>query len=386
MLSNRLPASLEPNAIARALDELRSGGVRVVDLTDANPTHVGLDYPPELLAPLAHPRGLSYDPQPFGLRAAREAVAADARTRGAAVDAERVVLTASTSEAYSWLFKVLCDPGACVLVPRPSYPLFEHLTRLEGLRTAAYDLEYHRRWEIDFATVAAAPRETKALIVVSPNNPTGSYVSPSEIGRLSEICRDRGWALIADEVFAEYALDEETPTTDLAATDAEVLTFTLGGASKSLGLPQLKLAWLIAGGPEAERQAALAALEIIADTFLSVGTPIQASTSDLMTAARSVRDAIRQRVRGNLRCLRQLSGGFPASEVLRVEGGWSAVIRVPSRSSEEQLVLELLRQHHVLVHPGYFFDFPRESYLVVSLLVAPDVFAEAIIRVLRFVS
>lgn len=386
MFSHRLPATLEPNALTRALADMRAQGTPFIDLTDANPTRAGIAYPHGLLDPLSHPRGLTYEPHPSGERLAREAVAADCRRRGADVDPDCVVLSASTSEGYSWLFKVLCDPGDSVLVPRPSYPLFEHLTRLEAVRTAAYDLDYHRRWEIDFASVAVAPPTTKAVLLVSPNNPTGSYVSPAELERLSRICRERGWALIADEVFADYALDEDEPVTDLAATSRDVLTFTLGGASKSLGLPQVKLGWLIVGGPDAQRRAALNALELVADTFLSVGTPVQTSTSDLMRAGTAVRRAIHDRIRDNLQCVRRLAGKAPASEVLRAEGGWSVVLRVPSRSSEEQLVLDLLAQERVLVHPGYFFDFMRESYLVASLLPPSDVFEDAMARVLRFVS
>jgi aspartate/methionine/tyrosine aminotransferase len=312
-------------------------------------------------------------------------VAADCRRRGAEIDPDCIVLSASTSEAYSWLFKLLCDPGESVLVPRPSYPLFEHLTRLEAVTTAFYDLEYHQRWEIDFAGVDTAPPDTKAILVVSPNNPTGSYVARAEIDRLTQTCLDRDWALVVDEVFADYPLDEAAPITDLA-TRNDVLTFTLGGASKSLGLPQIKLGWLIVGGPDAARRQALASLEIIADTFLSVGTPVQTSTSELLAAGSAVREAIRKRVRNNLQQARLLVRDHPASEVLRVEGGWFIVVRVPSRCSEEQLVLDLLQRERVLVHPGYFFDFSRESFLVASLLPKEDVFASALERVLRFVS
>jgi aspartate/methionine/tyrosine aminotransferase len=385
MFSNRLPPHGETNALSRAVDAMRTRGVSFVDLTDSNPTGAGFDYPRTLLTPLAHPRGLAYQPHPLGLRSAREAIADDGLRRGARIDPDSIVLSASTSEAYSWLFKLLCDPGDCVLVPRPSYPLFEHLTRLESVRTAPYDLEYHGRWEIDFAGVTDAPPRTKAVLLVSPNNPTGSYVSGSEVERLTRLCRDRGWALIVDEVFADYPLDESAPLTDLA-TRLDVLTFTLGGASKLLGLPQVKLGWVIVGGPDADRRAALAALEVVADTFLSVGTPVQTSASELLTAGSEVRRAIHERIRANLRQARRLAGGFPATEVLRVEGGWSVVLRVPSRGAEEELVLDLLERERVLVHPGYFFDFTRESYLVASLLPPEDTFAGAMAKVLRAAS
>ncbi len=379
--SRRLPSRTDANAIARALAGLRAAGTPVIDLTESNPTRAGFEYPPDLLDSLADAQALAYDPHPFGLPGAREAVAADASRRGAAIDPADVVLTASTSESYSWLFKLLCDPGEAVLVPQPSYPLFEHLTRLEGVASVPYALDYHGRWEIDFDSLAAAPAATRAMLVVSPNNPTGSYMSRAELARAMEICSRRGWALIVDEVFADYTLDEPHPLTDLAAR-ADVLCFTLGGASKSLGLPQVKLGWIVAGGPPGERHEALAALELIADTFLSVGTPVQVAAADLLRRGGAVRRAIHGRVRANLDRARAVAARYPSCDVLRVEGGWAAPIRVPATRDEERLVLDLLDLERVLVHPGYFFDFPREAVLVVSLLVREDVFGGALERVL----
>ncbi len=316
-------------------------------------------------------------------------MAADHARRGAAVDPAHVVLTASTSEAYSWLFKLLCNPGECVLVPRPSYPLFELLTRFEGIRAEPYDLDYSTRWEIDFASVETAPADTRALLVVSPNNPTGSYVSAHEVERLALLCRQRGWALVSDEVFADYPLDAAQdvtrPPTDLA-TRADCLSFTLAGFSKSLGLPQLKLGWIVAGGPPAVRDRALSALELIADSYLSVGTPVQVAAASLLARGADVRTAIHARTRANLTFLRQCAAGTPSCDLLRVEGGWSAVIRVPASRSEEEIVLDLLTRERVLVHPGYFFDFASEAYIVVSLLTPPDIFAGAVPRMLRAVS
>ena len=385
MFSNRLPPTTELNAISRALADLRCAGTRIADLTESNPTRVALPYPAGILDALSDARALEYDPHPFGLRSAREAVARDCARRGADVNPEHVVLSASTSESYSWLFKLLCNPGDAVLVPQPSYPLFEHLTRLEGLSVAPYALHYHGRWEIDFATVAAAPAHVRAMLVVSPNNPTGSYLTGSELEHSVAICRERGWALIADEVFADYALEAENPLTDIAAR-AGILSFTLGGASKSLGLPQVKLGWAVAGGPPAERDAALAALELIADTFLSVSTPVQIAAPALLRRGADVRAAIHDRVRRNLSRARELVRQYPACELLRAEGGWAVPLRVPATRSEEELVLDLLRQAHVLVHPGYFFDFPREAFLVVSLLPVERVFDDALSRVLRLVN
>jgi alanine-synthesizing transaminase len=383
--SQRLPPHADRNAISRAADDLEAAGTAIVDLTESNPTVAGFEYDPNLLASLASSGALRYAPRPLGLPAAREAVAADCWRRGARVDPANVVLSASSSESYAWLFKLLCDPGDAVLVPRPSYPLFEHLTRFEGVRAVPYDLEYHGRWEIDFASINAAPSRTRALLLVSPNNPTGSYVSTGELERLSAVCRDRGWALVADEVFADYPLDEISPVTDLAQR-TDVLTFSLGGASKSLGLPQLKLGWTIVGGPRADRDAALAALELVADTYLSVGTPVQMAAPELLLSGAVVRGQIQARIRANLAQARTTAGHYPACEVLRVEGGWTAVVRVPATRGEEELAVDLLRRERVLIHPGFFFDFAHEAFIVVSLLPVHDIFADAFERVLRFAS
>jgi len=383
MLSRRLPPHADVNALTRALAARRAAGRPIADLTASNPTRAGFSYPPDLLAPLASARALRYEPHPFGMDAAREAVAREHARRGVTIDPGRVVLTASTSEAYTWLFKLLCDPGDTVLVPRPSYPLFEHLTRLEGVCAVPFHLEYHGRWEIDFETLDAAPARTRAVVIVSPNNPTGSFVGARELERLFALCGDRGWTLVADEVFADYPLEAEAPITDVAAR-ADVPCVTLGGLSKSAGLPQLKLGWMVIGGPQAACAAALAGLELIADSFLSVGTPVQVAAGDLLERGAAIRAQIHGRTRANLATLRAAATSFPACEVLRAEGGWSAVVRVPATRSEEQLILELLDREGVLVHPGYFFDFPREAFLVLSLLPPPEIFSDAAARVLRF--
>jgi aspartate/methionine/tyrosine aminotransferase len=362
---------------------MRSEGVEIVDLTESNPTRAELDYPADILRALSDQAAMTYEPHPFGLRSAREAIARDYKRRGATVSPDAVVLSASTSESYTWLFKLLCNPGESVLVPQPSYPLFEHLTRLEGLTVASYDLQYHGRWEIDFHSVAAAPATTRAMLIVSPNNPTGSFITARELDQAMAICRQRGWALIADEVFADYGLDEEAPLTDVS-TRADVLTFSLGGASKSLGLPQVKLGWMAVGGPAEERAAALAGLELIADTFLSVSTPVQVAAPDLLLRGAPIRRAIHERVRANLSRAREIAARHPSCETLRVEGGWCAPIRVPATRGEEALILDLLQRERILVHPGYFFDFPREAFVIVSLLPPEGIFGDAIERTLRF--
>ena len=384
-VSSRLPPSLAANSLSQALDRCREDGTPIVDLTESNPTRAGFPYPPAMLAALADRQALRYDPHPFGLLGARDAVARDCLRRSVAVDPGDVILTASTSESYSWLFKLLCDSGETVLAPAPSYPLFEHLARLEGVGLATYRLDYHGRWEVDFESIRKAPPSTRALILVSPNNPTGSYVSARELEEVLAVCRSRGWALIVDEVFADYPLDAEHPLTDIASR-ADVLAFTLGGASKMLGLPQVKLGWIVAGGPSEERGEALHALEHIADTFLSVSTPVQIAAPSLLRDGAPVRAAIHARVRDNLDRARDVARRYSACEVLRVEGGWCAAVRVPALRPEDILVLELLESERVLVHPGYFFDFAHEAFLVVSLLVEQAPFADAFERCLNFVS
>jgi alanine-synthesizing transaminase len=384
MFSNRLPPNPAANAVSRRLAALRASGETWVDLTESNPTRAGFDYPADLLAGLANGRALAYEPQPCGIQSAREAVALDHARRGARIDPAHVVLTSSTSEAYAWLFKLLCGTGENVLVPRPSYPLFEHLTRLEAVEARPYDLEYHGRWQVHAEVVAArATPATKAVLLVSPNNPTGSYMTAGELERLSAFCAERRIALIVDEVFVDYPLDVPAGVvTDIAAS-SRPLAFTLGGLSKTVGLPQVKLGWIVAGGEERLRNDALAALELIADTYLSVSTPVQVAAADLLRRGAAIRSGILERIRGNLAALRRVAADFSAATVLTCEGGWYAVIRVPSTRSEEQLMLELLERERVLVHPGYFFDFPHEAYVIVSLLPRPDVFADAAARMLH---
>jgi hypothetical protein len=385
MFSNRLPPNPVPNAISRRLAALQANGVRLVDLTESNPTRAGFAYPDDLLRGLADARALQYEPQPFGLPEARHAVAADHARRGARVDPAQVVLTASTSEAYSWLFKLLCSPGDQVLVPRPSYPLFEHLTRLDAVDAASYDIEYHGRWEIDLASVTRAiTSRTRAVLVVSPNNPTGSYLKRKELEDLETLCAEWDLALVVDEVFVDYGLDAPLDRVTDVALHTDVLTFTLGGLSKSAGLPQLKLGWMIVGGTSVRKVAALEALELIADSYLSVATPVQVAAADLLARGAPVRDGICRRVRANLATLRDLARAVPETTVLTCEGGWYAVVRVPATAQEEDLVLGLLDRERILVHPGYFFDFPREAYLVTSLLPAQDVFRDAAARMLHF--
>jgi alanine-synthesizing transaminase len=382
--SRRVPADLAPNRLSAALASLGEAKRAIVDLTESNPTRAGFAYPPDLLAALADPRGLVYRPEPFGMPAARQAIAADFERRRCRVDPERVAVTASTSEGYSFLFKALCDPGDEVLVPRPSYPLFEHLTRLDAVTAVTYDLEYHGRWSIDFPTVEAAVTDrTKAVLVVNPNNPTGNFVSGEEIARLAALCDRHGMAIISDEVFADYPVHEHSPPSGLLLARTDVLGFTLGGLSKSVGLPQAKLGWIVVSGSALQVAAALARLELVCDTYLSVATPVQAAAADLLERGGTMRQQIRQRIAGNYQWLLQRAAATPAAGVLHTEAGWYAVLRVPSTMSEEALTVRLLIEDHVLVHPGYFFDFPSECFLVVSLLPPADAFRDGASRILR---
>jgi aspartate/methionine/tyrosine aminotransferase len=380
--SARLPSALEPNALSRLVARLRTAGDSWIDLTETNPTAVGLPYPADLLEPLADPLGICYRPEPTGLPSAREAVAIEYARRGIQMSPDAIVLTASTSEAYALLFKLLCDPGDAVLAPQPSYPLFELLTHLEGVIAQPYRLEHHGAWWIDRESVeAAVTSRTRAILVVSPNNPTGSFLRGQDRDWLIDFCGQRSLAIVADEVFADYALQPRADSCGLAGV-ADVLTFSLGGLSKSAGLPQLKLAWVAVSGPRSEAGRAMSRLELIADTYLSVSTPVQLAAPRLIRQGAAIRAAIAARLDRNLQHLRtMLPDGSPVS-LLEPEGGWSAVLRVPSSQSEEALVLRALDDAHVLVHPGYFFDFAREAFLIVSLLPAPDLFAEGIGRLL----
>lgn len=383
--SRRLPAQLESNRLSVALARLRREGVPVIDLTESNPTRAGFDYAPDLLASLADARGLAYRPEPFGLLSAREAVADDFVRRGRAMDAGRIALTASTSEAYSLLFKLLCDPDDEVLVPQPSYPLFEHLTRLDAVVSVPYRLDYHGRWSVDLSSVerASTPR-TRALLIVNPNNPTGNFISAGDLDRLAELCVPRGIAVISDEVFADYELDATAvpPARGVLSDRSDVLGFTLGGLSKSVGLPQVKLGWIAVSGDDTLVGATLPRLELACDTYLSVSTPVQLAVREILARGSDVRRQIQRRCRTNLARCATLVAGRPACTLLHAEGGWYAVIQVPTLEPEEDLMLALLMETSVLAHAGYFFDFPRESFLVVSLLTPEDLFAEGVSRIL----
>jgi alanine-synthesizing transaminase len=377
MFSHRLPFHLPRNPISEAIEHRRSAGLDILDLTESNPTRAGIVYPDaDILAGFHHPQALLYDPSSNGLPQAREQVA-----ELYSVQRDRVVLTASSSEAYSWLFKLLCDPGDEILTPRPSYPLFEYLAGLESVKIRQYPLRYDGGWFIDFDPLEAAIQDrTRAIVVVSPNNPTGSYLKTWELDRLRQICRCRNLILISDEVFFDYLL-APPGLCSLTYVD-DVLTFVLGGLSKMVGMPQMKLGWMIAGGPVELRQEALARIDLIADNFLSVGTPVQYALPNLLAARAGVQQQIMSRLRVNLAYLHEALRSNHAFRLLEVEGGWYAILRAPRIRTEEEWILTLL-DRGVLVQPGYFYDFESEAYLIVSLLTPEPVFREGVDRILE---
>ena len=387
-LSTRTGWNLRPNRLSQRLDEARRQGRRILDLTESNPTRAGIVYPEaSILEAIAHPDALLYDPDPRGMRRAREAVARWYARSGFAVDPERLVLTASTSEAYAWLFKLLCDPGDDVLVPTPSYPLFDFLATLESVVLRPYPLEWDGRFRIDLHALerAIGPR-TRAIVVVHPNNPTGAYVKRAELRVLDALCRAHGLALVSDEVFWSYGHAPDPERAGVVALETEALSFSMSGLSKPAGLPQMKCGWIVPGGAPAEALPAFERLEMIADTYLSVGTPVQVGLERLLELGDGVGGRIRARVAANRAELERALARAPALTAAPLEGGWSAVLRVPNVRSEEEWALELLEHDGVLVQPGYFYDFPLRGVLVVSLLPPEDELAAGLERIVERVA
>jgi alanine-synthesizing transaminase len=385
MFSRRFKWDLEPTRFARLIEEKKRACARLLDLTESNPTRAGFDYPAEeILAALAKTPSMLYEPAPRGLFVAREAVAEYYAERGFDVDPERIHLTASTSEAYSFLFKLLADQGESVLVPQPSYPLFEFLAALEGVELRPYELHYVHTagWRIDFDSVekAVAPN-TRAIILVSPNNPTGSFTKLSEVEQLNSICARHDLALIADEVFGDYGFADDRDRAKSMVSNDSALTFVMSGLSKILALPQMKLGWVVTNGPADLREEAIERLDFIADTFLSVAAPVQHSARPWLRLRRSMQVQILDRVRANLHWLRGVTEESPL-RLLSVEGGWYASLELPRQFTEEEWAMTLLEKDDVLTHPGYFFDFPREAFLVLSLLPRAEIFREAVSRIL----
>jgi len=383
MFARRTEWNLAPNRFSVALEQAKKSGRKLLDLSTSNPTEVGLDYDePAMLAALNPPAALRYQPDPLGLLSAREAVASYYSEHGAQVSPKHIVLTASTSEAYSFLFRLLCDPGDEVLVASPSYPLFDFLASIQDVQLTSYPLFYDHGWHIDLhALESALTARTRAILVVHPNNPTGSLVTENERLALLKMCGAREIAVITDEVFLDFT--QPGVTAESFVRDQNVaLTFTLSGVSKIAALPQMKLAWLVASGPEDLRRQALARLEVIADTYLSVNAPIQHGLPELLQQGRGLREQLQKRVNENLTELDRQLATQKLCQRLALQAGWYAVLRVPAIWSDEELAISLLEMDGILVHPGHFYDFPSDGYLVISLITQATTFSQGIGRLL----
>ena len=389
--ARRTSWNLATNRYSEALEAHRRAGRELLDLTASNPTNIGLNYRAEsLLQSLTDRRALQYDPQAKGLREAREAVAAYYAERATRVSPDDLILTTSTSEAYSFVFRLLCDPGDAVLVPTPSYPLFDFLADIQDVKLFPYELVYDHGWQIEVNSLLAAVDRViasgarcRAILAVHPNNPTGSYVQPREMQLLNDVCAANDAAIIADEVFLDSSLQSQSPLTFAGNEDS--LTFTLSGLSKISGLPQMKVAWIAVNGPPTLKQDALERLDVIADTYLSMNAPIQLAVPAMLEERKHIQPQLLDRVRANLAELDLQLAQQKLCERLKVEGGWYAILRVPARGSDEELAIALLQRENVLVQPGHFYDFSAEGYLVVSLITPPPEFGEGIKRTLRFV-
>jgi len=375
--------NLTPNRLSEALAAHRAAGKPLLDLTVSNPTECGFEYDSSaILDALSSPAALLYEPNSKGLESARRAVAGYYADRKEEVSAEDIFLTTSTSEAYSYVFRTLCNPGDELLIPSPSYPLFDFLADIQDVSLVRYPLLYDHGWQIDFRALeqAITPR-TRGVIVVHPNNPTGHYVKHAEIAKLNSICSAQEMAIIADEVFLDFALDGSRAAS--FATNTGALTFTLSGLSKISGLPQMKAAWLIVSGPQPWKAEALARLEVIADTYLSVNAPVQLAIPKFLEQRRAFQKQVVLRVRRNLAELDRQLAAQKASSRLVTEGGWCAVLRVPAMSSDEDLAIGLLTEQGVSVHPGHFYEFPSDGYLVVSLIEPEGILAEGVRRLFQ---
>ena len=394
MFSRRTDWKLASNRFTLAHQETLGTGRKILDLTISNPTRAGIEYDEAaILDSLRNPKSLDYDPQPKGLRVAREAVAeyyacrtgVGAGALARELDPENLILTTSTSEGYSYVFRLLANPGDEVLVPKPSYPLFDFLADLQDVTLVPYPLIYDHGWQIDWLSLKQAVTERmRAVVVVHPNNPTASYASADERARLNELCAGHAMALIVDEVFLDYSHDGQRRPS-FAVNDG-VLTFTLSGLSKISALPQMKLAWIAVSGPKTDANSAMARLEVIADTYLSLNAPMQLAARVMLEQRKKIQPQLMQRVRANLAELdRQITGQKICARLV-VEGGWYAVLRVPVTRSDEDLAIELLRESAVMVHPGHFYDFPTDGYLVLSLITNEDEFREGISRLLNLLA
>lgn len=381
MFAERANWNLKPNRLTEALERHKASGKKLFDLSASNPTECGFRYDaPAIMRSLCTPASLQYHPDPRGLKSAREAVRDYYEARGESVSIDGLILTASTSEAYSFIFRLLCNPGDELLIPTPSYPLFDFLADVNDVKLVRYPLFYDHGWHIDLHALkqAITPR-TRGIILVHPNNPTGHYTKVEETAQLNEICAANQMAIIADEVFLDFSFVEKQRS---FVANSAALTFTMSGISKISGLPQMKFAWLAVNGPEERKREALARLEMIADTYLSLNAPIQLASPVLLQQRTQFQQQLMERVSRNLSHLDAQLAQFPKVSRLAVEGGWYAVLRIPATRPDEELAIELLEKYSVYLHPGHFYDFPGDGYLVVSLITPEQDFQEGLHRML----
>lgn len=385
MFSSRVKRNQAVNRLSLAWGAKKSSGTMLLDLTESNPTRSGFSYDGEaIFRALAQPGSLLYQPHPQGLPGARQAVADYYRERGASVEADSLILTSGTSEAYGSLFKLLANPGDEILVPVPGYPLLEVLTELESVRQVPYRLLYEepRGWRIDMERLRnTISNRTAAIVSVSPNNPTGSFLKTDELAEVGELCRQFGLALIVDEVFADYGRGADENRVQCAAAHRGCLTFVLNGLSKVAGLPQLKLAWIHVSGPDALCRQAREHLEFINDAYLTVATPIQNAAADILRRRGTIQAQILARVETNASALEREMETVPSCRILKREGGWYAVLRLPEDCPDEDIAVQLLEEDDVYVHPGYFYDFSTGGFLVISLLTPLEIFREGVARI-----
>lgn len=383
MFAKRTNWELTPNRVAGILEGYKSSGQKILDLTQSNPTRCGFVYPQdELLAKLSVPASMRYVPSPQGLLSARQAVAAYYQSQNIVISPAQILLTASTSEAYSFLFRLLANPQEEILFPAPSYPLFDFLVDLNDLKSSFYPLVYQGQWALDLGELEnRVSLQTKAVVVVNPNNPTGSYIAREELEHLNRICRKNHCALISDEVFFDYAFDRTQRFVSFAA-NTDSLTFTLGGLSKTLALPQMKLSWIVVNGPPDIVSDAIARLEIIADTYLSVNAPVQNALASWLTFRPAIQEQIIKRVTINRDYLVKSFSDYDAGSVLHADGGWYMIVKLLGGVNEESVAEQLLLRDQVYVHPGYFFNFSEEAYLILSLLPPESVFSQGVERII----
>jgi len=385
MFASRTNWPLTPNPLSRKLAQMRESGIPFLDLTESNPTRCGFTYrEKDWLVPLADEKNFIYKPRPKGMLSARKAVAEYYRSKNVSLDPDSVFLTASTSEAYSFLFRLLADPGDNLLAPRPSYPLFDFLAGINDLRLKPYSLHYDGNWFIDFQELKkSVDSHTKAVLLVNPNNPTGSFLKKRELRELNDLAAEKKIALISDEVFSDYSFAEDAARAETLAANSKALSFTLSGISKILGFPQMKLGWIAVSGPAGQVRQASERLEVITDTFLSVNTPAQNALPVWLKKRAVIQRQITGRLSENLKFIQKAISPSSPAGLLAIEGGWYATLRLPKTQSEEAWALQFLERDRVCAHPGYFFDFPNEAYLVLSLLPAPSVFREAVSLILK---